>query len=66
MVLDDKLADNPKLYYSKREYNLTYAELNDQLQKILPSNASHLKIGPGSPLFVIAHFNAPIVIEHLN
>lgn len=56
MVLDDKLADNPKLYYSKREYNLSYDQLNQELQKILPSGASHLKIGPGSPLFAVAHF----------
>ena len=54
--LQDAVADNPTNYYSKREYNLNYADLNAELQKILPQNAKHLKIGPGTPLFALAYW----------
>ncbi len=54
--LSKPIADNPNNYYSKREFVLNYAELNSELQKILPAKAKHIQIGPGSPLFVVATF----------
>ena len=57
MNLDTKVADNPKEYYSRREFNLTYKELNDHFGKLLPAGAKHLEIGHGTPLFVYAEFH---------
>jgi len=55
--LDSKVADNPTNYYSKREFILTYADLNKHLGALLPDVAKKkLKIGPGTPLFVFADF----------
>lgn len=57
-VLDTNVADNPKLYYSKRTFDLSYAELNASLKSLLPAGAQHIKIGPGTPLFVFGAFHA--------
>lgn len=54
LVLDDKKADNKKLYYSKRKYKLTYEELNAALRKAYPNLPAHIVIGPGTPLFAKA------------
>lgn len=56
--LDDKVADNKTNFHSRREYRLTYAQLNAAFGKLLPAGAAHLKIGPGTPLFVYANFDA--------
>ncbi len=55
-VLSDRVADNPTVYFSHRDYHLDYAQMNAELAKILPAGATHLKIGPGTPMFVLAQF----------
>lgn len=57
-VLDSNVSDNPKLYYSKRTFDLSYNELNKALSDILPAAAQGMKIGPGTPLFVYGNFPA--------
>ena len=55
--LSDKDITNTSNYYSKRNFDLTFAELNRILgQKA--SGASQLKIEPGTPLFVYAQFGS--------
>lgn len=49
-LLSDKEKTNPKDYYSKRSFTVTYDELNKELKKIAPN--SKMKIVPGTPLFV--------------
>jgi hypothetical protein len=56
LELDKDVKDNPTDYHSRREFNLTYAELNAKFSKLLPPGASQLVIGPGTPLFVFSHF----------
>jgi len=51
-TLSPAVADNPTLYYSKREFVLDYQDLNQDLKAVLPANSQHLEIRPGSALFV--------------
>jgi len=55
-VLSDKVADNPTVFFSHREFHLDYNHMNAELAKILPAGAAHLKIGPGTPMFVLGQF----------
>jgi len=58
LQLDDQVADNPTNYYSHREYDLKYTDLNAALQKVLPQAAqAAVQIGPGTPLFAFAQFH---------
>jgi hypothetical protein len=54
--LSDPVADNPTSYSSRREYLLTYDQLNTELAKVLPPAAQGLKIGPGTALFLFAQW----------
>jgi len=47
------VVDNSSTYHSHREYTLTYDELNKALKAVLPPGATHITIGPGSPLLVL-------------
>jgi hypothetical protein len=53
--LDSKVNDNPTLYYSKRDFDINYQDLNSEIQKFAPG-ATSLVVGPGTPLFVYAQF----------
>lgn len=55
-VLSDNVADNPKLYHSRREFEISYDEINRELEK-RARHAPQLRVGPGTPLFVYAKFN---------
>lgn len=54
--LSAAVADNPTNYYSRREFTLSYANLNAALEPLLPATAKGLKIEPGTPLFVFAEW----------
>jgi hypothetical protein len=54
-TLSDKVSDNPKLFHSRREFNVSYAELNAELAKLAPN--AHMEIGPGTPLFVYGRWD---------
>lgn len=56
MELQKAVADNPTLYLSKREFVFSYQELNEALQKALPGPVQHIKIEPGTPLFLHAYW----------
>ena len=53
MQLSDKVKDNPNNYHSRREFTISYKDLNEHLEKVLPAQAKQMKIGPGSPLLVL-------------
>ncbi|MEK6706838.1 MAG: hypothetical protein AABZ06_13730 [Bdellovibrionota bacterium] len=55
--LQDKVADNPNNYYSRREFVITHAELNTLLAQLLPAGANHIVIGSGTPLFLLAEWS---------
>jgi hypothetical protein len=56
-VLSDQVADNPNSYHSRRVFQLDYNAINAKLATAF-SNAPNIRIGPGSPLFVYALWNA--------
>ena len=55
--LQGKVADNPKNYYSRREFKLTYNDLNNCLRLLPPVGAKIIEIGPGTPLFLLAEWS---------
>jgi hypothetical protein len=54
--LDPGTADNKDSYHSRRQFTLKYADINERLEKILPTAAKNVRVGPGSPLFVYGYF----------
>lgn len=55
--LSDKVKDNPQNYHSQRVFDIDYAQLNQELKALLPSEAQHIEVGPGSALFVAGYWD---------
>lgn len=58
MQLNDYVKDNPDNYHSRREFVLTYQQINDAIKANVSSSAQHLQVGPGSALFLYGHWKA--------
>jgi hypothetical protein len=56
-VLETAGKHNSKNYHDHRTFNLSFKEINDALQAVLPAKAKHIKVGPGSPLVILSKWD---------
>lgn len=50
MKLEDHIKDNPVIYHSRVQFQLSFQQMNDHLRQLIPN--TKIEIGPGAPLYV--------------